>query len=60
MNPLTRRGFLATGGSALALPLLFSSCRPEPEKAPGLAPVAPAAVSSGRADGVKTGGSRNV
>jgi proline iminopeptidase len=55
MIDLTRRQVLAATGSAVALPLFASGCsrRQAVERAQGQVP-------SGRADGVRTGGSRKV
>lgn len=52
---LTRRELLAAGGGAVALPLVSSGCSNLRS-----APPAPLAVPSGRADGVRTGGSRKI
>jgi len=53
--PVTRRQVLAATGGAVALPFLSSGC-----SVLRGAPRAPDAVPSGRADGVRTGGSRKI
>jgi proline iminopeptidase len=55
VTDLTRRQFLATTGGALALPIVASACA-----AHCPAPMAAGPVPSGRADGVRTGGSRRI